>query len=86
MTLIFYDLGSKPHNGALASNSLRNRVMHQSQIIRVAQAQLIVGAFGDVQKAYLAGYLYSLAIAVKILRPLGDWHQRVRIVTVSCYF
>lgn len=66
----------------LASESLLQRAMHSSQILPAAQPQVINGTYGTVRLAYLPGYSPPLAVAVKMLRPPGDWQERVRVVAV----
>lgn len=52
------------------------------RIVFAAGSQLIVGGFGDVQKATLTSPDSSPVIAVKRLRPQGNWEQRVRVAAV----
>lgn len=44
---------------------------------------IIVGGYGDVQQAVLESNGSRSVVAVKKLRPQGDWHQRIRVVAVS---
>lgn len=54
--------------------------MNPTKIIPISEAVVIVGGYGDVQKATFAGSNHT--IAVKRLRPQGDFYSRVRTIAV----
>lgn len=67
----------------LKSDSLRDRLIPPWSIQPITQSHPIVGGYGDVQQAVLTEHPHLRDVAVKMLRPHGDWCQRVRVAAVS---
>lgn len=70
-------------NNSLSSEPLHQRTLEPSRIIFKRHADVIVGGYGDVHQArYRVKEGDERRVAVKKLRPQGDWFQRIRVIAV----
>lgn len=66
-------------------DSLSSLRISKFRLKTIADAEVIVGGFGDVRQAKLRTSLVGsdTVVALKKLRPEGNYMQRIRVVAVS---